>query len=78
MRIDIVIIVAEVMDIILMIVFMMEQMEGHSSYSRGTGTQVPTGMWWIGYVIALVIGYGINELLGVIILIGLAFWLAAS
>ena len=51
---------------------------GYSSYSRGGGSSASSGKWWIGYIIALIIGYGINELLGVIIIIGLIFWLLAS
>ena len=47
---------------------------GHSSYSRGHGTKVSAGKWWIGYIIALIIGYGFNELLGAMILLGLIFW----
>ena len=49
--------------------------EGYSSNYRGRGTNVSSGKWWIGYIVALIIGYGINELLGAIILIGLIVWL---
>lgn len=51
---------------------------GYSSYSRRNGTNVSVRKWWIGYVIALIIGYGINEFLGAIILIGLIFWLLVN
>ena len=51
---------------------------GYSSYSRGGGSGASSGKWWIGYIVALIIGYGINELLGVIIMIGLIFWLLVS
>lgn len=51
---------------------------GYSSYSRRSGSNVSAGKWWIGYIIALIIGYGINELLGVIIMIGLIFWLLVN
>lgn len=47
---------------------------GHISFKR-SGGNVSAGKWWIGYIIALVIGYGINEFLGVIIMLGLIFWL---
>lgn len=47
------------------------------SISSGGGN-VSVGKWWIGYVIALVIGYGINEFLGVIIMLVLIFWLIVS
>lgn len=50
---------------------------GYSSRRR-TSTNVSMGKWWALYVIALVIGYGINELLGVILLIGLIFWLLVN
>ena len=52
--------------------------EGYSSYSRSRSGNVSEGKWWLGYIIALIIGYGINELLGAIILIGLIFWLWAK
>lgn len=39
---------------------------GYSSYTRGGGSGASSGKWWIGYIVALIIGYGINELLGVI------------
>lgn len=48
---------------------------GYSSYSRGKGSNVSAGKWWLGYIVALVIGYGVNELLGTMILLGLIFWL---
>ena len=51
---------------------------GYSSYSRGGGSGASSGKWWIGYIIALIVGYGINELLGVIIIVGLIFWLMVS
>ena len=51
---------------------------GSYSFSRGGGSNVSAGKWWALYIIALLIGYGISELLGVIILIGLVFWAAVS
>ena len=47
------------------------------SFSSGGGN-VSSGKFWIIYIIAMVIGYGINELLGVIIMVGLIFWLIVS
>ena len=44
----------------------------HSGGSKGGGSGKG---FWIGMVIALIIGYGINELLGAIIMIGLIFCL---
>lgn len=49
-----------------------------SSYRRGRGSNVSVGKWWAMYIGALIIGYGINEFLGTIILIGLIFWLCVS
>lgn len=40
--------------------------------SRGSGSG---GGLFIAFIVALVIGYGINELLGAIILIGLIFYI---
>ena len=50
----------------------------YSSYSGGRGTGASSGKWWVAYILALIIGYGINELLGVIIMIGLLFWVLVS
>ena len=50
---------------------------GRPSYFKGGGNSTPGG-WWVCYIIALFIGYGINELLGVIILLVLIFWLAVN
>ena len=47
---------------------------GYSSGSRGKSS-CSAGKFWIFYIIGLIIGYGINELLGVILLIGMIFWL---
>lgn len=44
-------------------------------YGRGSSSDIPAGKCWALYIVALIIGYGINELLGAIILIGLIFWL---
>lgn len=33
------------------------------------------GKVWIFFIVALIIGYGFNELLGAILLIGMIFWL---
>lgn len=45
----------------------------HRSSSSGTGSG-----YWIVFILALILGYGINELLGVIIIIGLGFWICAT
>ena len=45
----------------------------HRSSSSGTGSG-----YWIVFILALILGYGINELLGVIIIIGLVFWVCAT
>ena len=47
------------------------------SYSSGSrrGSSGSGGKVWLFYIIALIIGYGINELLGAILLIGMIFWL---
>lgn len=47
---------------------------GYSSGSRG-GLSGSSGKIWLFFIIALIIGYGINELLGAILLIGMIFWL---
>ena len=47
---------------------------GCSSHSRGSSSD-SGGKVWLFYIVALIIGYGINELLGVILLIGMIFWL---
>lgn len=47
---------------------------GYSSHSR-RGSSGSDGKVWLFYIIALIIGYGINELLGAILLIGMIFWL---
>ena len=47
---------------------------GYYSGSRG-GSSGSGGKVWLFYIIALIIGYGINELLGAILLIGMIFWL---
>lgn len=51
---------------------------GYTSYSRGSGSNISAGKWWLAYIVAMFIGYGINELLGVIILLGLIFGLIVS
>lgn len=45
----------------------------HRSSSSGTGIG-----YWIVFILALILGYGINELLGVIIIIGLVFWVCVT
>lgn len=42
----------------------------HNNNSGGSGCGI-----WIGFIVALVIGYGINELLGALIMIGLIFYM---
>lgn len=51
--------------------------DGPGSYFRGSkgGSNLSGGKWFLLYIIVLVIGYGFNELLGTILLIGLIFWL---
>ena len=51
-----------------------EERGGYSSHSR-RGANGSGGRVWLFYIIALIIGYGINELLGAILLIGMIFWL---
>lgn len=46
----------------------------HRSKSDGSGS----GVFLVGFIIAMVIGYGINELLGAIILIGLIIYIMAK
>ena len=50
--------------------------DGPRGYSNGSrrGSSSSNGMVWILYIIALLIGYGINELLGTILLIGVIVW----
>lgn len=48
---------------------------GHSKIG---GSSVDSGKWWIIYIIALIIGYGISQLLGVIIMLGLIVWLCVN
>ena len=54
-----------------------EGTEGNYRYSSGSGgcSSGSGGKVWLFYIIALIIGYGINELLGAILLIGMIFWL---
>lgn len=51
--------------------------EGWGSYSSGSrgSSSGSSGKVWLLYIFALIIGYGINELLGAILLIGIIFWL---
>lgn len=51
---------------------------GYSSGRRSGGSNGSGGKFWILYILALVIGYGINELLGTIIMIGLIIWVAVT
>ena len=46
----------------------------YSSGSRGSSSG-SGGKVWLFYIIALIIGYGINELLGALLLLGMIFWL---
>ena len=48
---------------------------GSYSFSSKGSSNVSSGKVWLFYIIALIIGYGINELLGVILIIGMIFWL---
>lgn len=47
------------------------------SHHRSSGSGTGSG-YWIVFILALILGYGINELLGVIIIIGLGFWVFAT
>lgn len=51
--------------------------DGPRGYYSGSrcGSSDSGGKVWLFYIIALIIGYGINELLGAILLIGMIFWL---
>ncbi|MBO5450933.1 MAG: hypothetical protein J6A11_05245 [Lachnospiraceae bacterium] len=50
--------------------------EGRGYYSHSKGSSDGTGgKVWLFYIFALIVGYGINELLGTILLIGMIFWL---
>ena len=51
-----------------------EGLGGYYSHSRGSSSG-SGGKVWLFYIVALIIGYGINELLGAILLIGMIFWL---
>lgn len=51
---------------------------GYSSSGRGRSSNLPAGKFWGIFILAMILGYGINELLGVIILIGLIFWALVS
>jgi len=51
---------------------------GHFSYGRGGSSNHSAGKCWAWYILALILGYGINELIGVIMIIGLIFWLCVS
>lgn len=51
---------------------------GGYSHRRSSGSNVSTGKWWLLYIIALILGYGINELLGAVIIIGLIFGLCVN
>ena len=48
---------------------------GNCSFGSKKSSNQSGGKFWLFYIVALVIGYGINELLGAIILIGLIIWL---
>lgn len=43
---------------------------GSRSYSSGSSIGI-----YVVFILALILGYGINELLGAIIMIGLVFWM---
>ena len=49
----------------------------YSSGPKGSSNQ-SGGKALLFFIIALIIGYGINELLGVILIIGMIIWLCAS
>lgn len=48
---------------------------GGSSFGSGGSSSGSGGKVWIFFIVALIIGYGFNELLGAILLIGMIFWL---
>ena len=67
---------AEATVYILVTAYTMEQTEKEVYYSHSSGSSDGTGgKVWLFYIFALIIGYGINELLGTILLIGMIFWL---
>ena len=49
----------------------------YSFRSRGK-SDVSTGKVWFLIILALIIGYGINEVLGSILMIGIIFWMCVS
>ena len=51
---------------------------GHYSFSSKGSSSGSSGKVLLFYIVALIIGYGINELLGAILLIGMIFWLCVS
>lgn len=54
--------------------------DGPGRYSSGSrGNSNPSsGVVLILFILALIIGYGINELLGAILLLGIIFWVCTS
>lgn len=46
----------------------------YSKRSKGS-SNLSGGKWFLLYIIAFIIGYGFNELVGTVLLIGLIFWL---
>lgn len=51
---------------------------GYSSYSKRSSSDLNPKTCWIWYILALIMGYGINELLGVIIMIALILWMCVK
>ena len=51
--------------------------DGPGSHSSGSkrGSSGSGGKFFLFYIIALIIGYGFNELIGTLMLIGMLFWL---
>lgn len=49
----------------------------YGSYGRGSGSNSGglSAGFYVVLILALILGYGINELLGAIIIIGLLFWM---
>ena len=77
MTATIALIVAEVMECIIVIAYMTEQTDQKVISRSGGSSGGSGGKVLLFYIFALIVGYGINELLGTILLIGMIFWLIA-
>jgi len=52
--------------------------DSYGFHSRKKYSDSTAGKIWALFILALIIGYGINELIGVIIIIGIIFWMLVS